>query len=568
MEIKCSIKEYLGEYANRIFRIPSYQRGYKWSVRYDGQASPLKILCDDIKKAMLAGRDEYFIQGITGSENKEYIDLIDGQQRTTSLFLILDQLLNEAERKRLLATPAGKFKLQYEVRTSSYEYLCGKNMDEEKQNTQDIYYFKEAERQIKNFLGSIDADDFKEYLLSHVIIFFISIPPEQAENVFSMLNGARAFMKTDELIKAEFLCKASTVTESNYKSKNLVQLFEQMQMQSGLDWEANALRSMLARQWDKWLYWWNRPDVKAFFHADDNPMGLLLNFFCYDKISYSNSEDRVVAVFKAFQNQFIADSKTAKNNFEALRKLQKSFEDIYNDCTTYNNLGLILEVSGRRNDNAIRFFLEHQKDKEKLIKYKLLFLIGMSHDDICCYLDGSDLNKIQETAVAITEKFYNMCGLLEHPDIYEADDKKEIAFRQLFLLNVAASSDRGAKFDFFLVKENRMLKSVYRNRSLEHIWPKSKADELPESTPIHGLGNLLFLLKNDNSKFNDSEPEEKKCIYFNLQEPLSSRILLHTMSVFASGYWSAENAPELIENNKRRVIELIKKEYKECLNLN
>lgn len=45
-----------------------------------------------------------------------------------------------------------------------------------------------------------------------------------------------------------------------------------------IEWETNALRSKYAREWDKWLYWWNRKDVKDFFNVN-KPMGLLLEYY-------------------------------------------------------------------------------------------------------------------------------------------------------------------------------------------------------------------------------------------------------------------------------------------------
>ena len=92
-------------------------------------------------------------------------------------------------------------------------------------------------------------------------------------------------------------------------------------------------------------FWGALQEVKAFFHAGNNPLGRLLEFFSSkEKIPYSNSTENVVAVFKAFQNKFITDPIATKNNFEELRKLQKKFEDIFSSVPLYNNLGLLLET--------------------------------------------------------------------------------------------------------------------------------------------------------------------------------------------------------------------------------
>ena len=554
MKTKYNIREYIG--VDKFFRIPAYQRGYKWSVPNKNIGSSLEILLDDIISAMDAEKDEYFIQGITGAIQENIIDLIDGQQRTTTLFLIFKQLLDPSEQEKYLYIKNNmekRFKLIYEIRDSSQKYLESEN--EEEPNTQDVYYFKEAKRQIEEKLKNIDREKFKKYLLSNVKLFFTSIPIEQASNVFSMLNGAKAFMKTDELIKAEMLCKGSSIVISPVVCNTTEDLFKQLERQIGIDWEINSLRSMLARQWDKWLYWWNRPEVKAFFHAGNNPLGRLLEFFSSkEKIPYSNSTENVVAVFKAFQNKFITDPIATKNNFEELRKLQKKFEDIFSSVPLYNNLGLLLETQPQGDHcEIIKFFLEYKKDLIIIRKYTLLKLCNQT------------LKK--EISPENQDVITTMLELLHNKNIYNGEgDEKEHAYRQLFRLNVDAATKRNVKFDFFItvnVNEKR-LKSFYQDRSLEHIWPKSRHDEV-DTELLHCIGNLLFLHKNDNSKFNAKEPEEKKKIYFDLKQELFSRSLLHTMSVFAYDNWSKENVSECIKKNKERVIEQITEDYKNCL---
>lgn len=93
----------------------------------------------------------------------------------------------------------------------------------------------------------------------------------------------------------------------------------------------NALRSKYAREWDKWLYWWNRKDVKDFFNVN-KPMGLLLEYY-FKKESGSKNEFS----YKSF-NQLISDGNktSAKEVFKGLRDLQKEFEDVFNAPTSYN----------------------------------------------------------------------------------------------------------------------------------------------------------------------------------------------------------------------------------------
>jgi len=211
METKINIRGYIGENCKRYFTIPAYQRGFKWGVPNADGDNDAAILLADILDAMQAKKEEYFIQGVTVYEKENEIILIDGQQRTTTLFLMLNELMTHDEKDKYLFFD-DNFKLKYKIRQSSHDYLSAICNDLEysgDHNTQDIFYFKEAQKQISGKIGSKDKEKIKEYILDKVMLFYIKVPEDQAANVFSMLNGAKAFMKTDELIKSDFLCKAS-----------------------------------------------------------------------------------------------------------------------------------------------------------------------------------------------------------------------------------------------------------------------------------------------------------------------------------------------------------------------
>lgn len=596
-DIKQNIRKYLNKEKN--FKIPAYQRGFKWGVPKINGECDAEILLHDIIEALNSEKEEYFIQGITVYEENEEIVLIDGQQRTTTLFLLLNLLLDNNEKQKYFYYK-DDFKLIYKIRKSSHEYIkarCVGETVEFDKDTQDIFYFKEAEKRMKSKIDLMpDKNRLKEFILNNVMLFYIEVPKEQASKIFCMLNGAKAFMKTDELIKAEFLSKASIVDNEKSKSENISDTLQILKKQIGQDWKSNAVRSQYARQWDKWLYWWNREEVKAFFRSGNNPMGLLLEFF-YDAqpqdakntklIRYSNDQDDVSSVFKKFQNLLIKNTKDAKNNFEKLRKLQKQFEDIFNQPHFYNNLGLAITAT-KDFKKPIRYFLDNFKDKVNVRSYTLMKLANVSDTEI-----------INENREQIEEKINRIFDILSDRDIYNDKEKKEIAYLQLFRLNVDESSKKDMKFEFFYYEnktnedKTNKLEEFYLKRSLEHIWPKSKVmfkkgeceffideennekeykDDSPEflkredfellGITEHCLGNLVFLHCYDNSKFNKKLPEKKKNVYFELNNNLYSRNLLHTMSVFAKENWSQENVIKNILENRDKTIEKIKEGYK------
>ena len=81
-----------------VFEIPSYQRGYRW------EAKQVEDLLDDIfdfvtKKENV---DSYFLQPIVvkkkDSGEGEVWSVLDGQQRITTLLLIMEQLIKYLSR--------------------------------------------------------------------------------------------------------------------------------------------------------------------------------------------------------------------------------------------------------------------------------------------------------------------------------------------------------------------------------------------------------------------------------------------------------------------------------------
>jgi hypothetical protein len=573
--------------ANKTFIIPNYQRGYKWAVKEKGKnKTGVEKLMDDLIKAFKNNKEqEYFLQGLTVSEESGKIVLIDGQQRTTTLYLVL-WCLNKENIQSI--------DLVYDIRQQSKAFIHNlKDRDfdyktfDEKDEYQDIYYFKKAIEQIDEKLIEVeDKSAFKAFLLEKITILYITIDPIKAPKTFTMMNGNKATMVQEELLKAEMLRKVSLPETNNKTSsisceENLAELREAITQ----DWETNALRSRYAREWDKWLYWWNRQDVKDFFEVK-NPMGLLLSYFYWNKQDGKKSDQNRKYTFDSFRNLLKENGRTEKQKtklvFKELRDLQKSFEDIFSRPKIHNYLkmSLICSNSGEDKFNIINYFIGKKNDENLTDDYAKWRLIGATHLEITKPEKSNEKTK--------EEKAENTLNLLSGAFVYQ--DSYDFAARQLLRFNVEEDNKlfngNGRKFDF----------NIYGfSKSLEHIHPKSKAyheietnnangtvdkkyrdgndkdlgknfpkgvewlnrDEMGENCSEHSFGNLVLLDKNENSKFNDKPFIQKKEIYFNVNEVFKSRNLLHTISAFAKSKWEIQD----IQENQKNFIERFKKDY-------
>ena len=599
-----------------LFVIPNYQRGFKWSVKPKDKDSSLEHLLHNlVDEFQVNPNNDYFLQGVTVTEKmvngRKNVILIDGQQRTTTIYLILWYLSNSNLQDTV---EHNSFDLSYEVRECSQlilselkripsdnvetlkEDLCSAQSLESysdtinKENNQDAYYIIQAAHQIHSILKDVEKTDFLKFLLNKVSLLYIVVSEDKAVKTFTMMNGNKATMYQEELIKAEMLhavsSKQTTLTQYMAPEKQLMQIWAQ-------SWEGNSLRSKYAREWDKWLYWWNRKDVKDYFNTS-KPMGLLLEFYALRKKSLKTLDYKE---FKQLLGSSTAEYQ-AKQIFKDLRDLQKSFEDLFSTPQIYNYLKMSLLCNTGREDmmDILLFFISNKHNIIILKDYANWRLVGATHREFCHPETLKEEEKTKET------KAENVLESLSKNRVYgESDD---LAFKQLLRLNVEEynklQNGRGQIFDF----------SIWRNKSLEHIYPKSKVyhialdkdknplfedgqqlyrrgdgstiskrelkrliDEKPGTMldrqsfngdgSEHCIGNLVLLYGRDNSKFGAKSFEEKKELYFKPdaeKEGLSfkSRSLLQSMYAFAKSTWGVDE----IRKQKKNFIEDFKKTYK------
>lgn len=547
-----TLRQFLAK--GKTFVIPNYQRGYVWGKSRGSEKDSVKYLLESIENSIV-NNTELFLQGVTVTEMDDSIILIDGQQRTTFFYLLLTCLNYQ-----------NPFDLNYPIRKESDTFLkslkglnqtelreiCKENQEEE---YQDIFYFKKTIREILDKASSWNVNK----ILDQVKFLYIDIAAEKATLVFSMMNGSKADMKTEEIIKAEMLRLVSSDKETA----------NSQQESEAIHWEQNLLRSKYAREWDKWLYWWNREEVAEFYHTRKSIMGLLVKTYLKSKGGSIPKEGRY---FEQFRDKLLRGENNeilSKNVFYDLRHLQKKFEDVFNDSRLYNTIGAILTLHNSEDrERFVQWYFTTDDPKDLDRYYKLIFL-GLTHTIIL----AKDNEEQVETAKEQMLQAISSDNLYNENSIY--------AFMQLLRRNIEEDTKLGRKFNF----------SIWNERSLEHIFPKSKVYhcesngknyvgvfnqdkevEIPEvekdmlnradfngEGSEHCIGNLVLLYKNENSKFGAKSFDDKKTIYFNVdaEKPFKSRHLLHTISVFANKEWGVEQ----IIKNKKQVITEIKHYY-------
>ncbi len=581
------LKEYFYPENKQItFVIPNYQRGYKWSVKLANEQTSVEYLMESLRVAYDSDSgQQFFLQGVTVVEDGDEIILIDGQQRTTTLYLLLWCL----DRENIIGS--NNINLDYTIRKKSCEFinnLKNESFDyndiDREDKCQDIYYFKRAIEQINSVLEqkNIDRKKFAEFLLNKVSLLYIAIDREKAVRTFTMMNGQKAKMHQEELIKAEMLHIASySDGVTNIPAlRTLDDTFTVPKDVVSAEWETNALRSKYAREWDKWLYWWNQIEVKSFFNTH-KPMGLLLEYY----YKLENNEDAFS--FRNFKKLLPDnDQGQTKKVFKALRDLQKEFEDIFNNPISYNYLKCALIGSNDDKYDVIMYFIENKRNKENLENYAKWRMLGSTHIEVTkeyskdITAGGEEIDNSEKRKARAKEMIHN----LAKAKVYNEYDN--ILYKQLLRLNVEEynklNEGKGVKFDF----------TVWNKKSLEHIYPKSKffhietlddgqikyvrgdgqeisedvAANLLDSGKVfsdseqfseHCIGNLVLLYGRNNSEFGNIDFDVKKKKFFNNEISFESRNLLHTISAFASSKWD----PSDIEEAAKKIIDTLAKDY-------
>ena len=448
----------LGKYIrNRTIEIPCYQRGYIWGKKHDGSRDSVTYMLDTLKKGFDNNKKDIFVQGITigNSLDSPVYNVIDGQQRSTFFYLLLKTLGDSAFNIKYESTRGAELEVSESPQKWLDEFSADTNCDEnQKEPTQDVFFFKKTVRLIKSHeLFNDKHHDVIEYLYDHIFFLIIPIQEKLAVSTFTMMNGNKANMADYELIKADLLRRASLGT-GGYTNK------------MASEWDNISLRSRYAHEWDRWLHWWNQKEVQQMYNCS-NPMGWLLKTV----FDVKNESDNL---FRAYENYIDSTknvAKAAKNLFGQLRECQHRFEIAYTDAVQYNQFGIIMRFIDRPEDKIK--FIKNQfasstvpdvevKDLHTL--YNLL-LLGFTYTMIS--KNDLDQDYVGKYLKSITD------GNLYHTG-------SELAYRYLLVRNVERDSELDRKFDF----------SIWSNRSLEHVYPKSKVLHVENNEILGGDGKL------------------------------------------------------------------------------
>lgn len=427
------------DFKDKNFLINKYQRGYRWGKR------EIYALLHDVSAFDIATDGFYCLQPLVMLQKSENdFELLDGQQRTTTIYLILKYLLKE-----------NFYHIRYETRNSkedgSNEFLTrlhtldfsavlnceGKDIEnhiwtiwktsfcEENaiEDTVDHFYFFKAYCLVQLwFIEYGNEDAIKHNLLENtkVIWYVENVDAKNVAATFINFNNGKIQLDQAELVKGLFVLDINKINDSTRKSYELNQFAD----------EWNAIEQHL-----------NNPEFWNFIQKNRtnkelaNKITILLEI----EKGKGNKEEDLYYTFRAYEKAFAGDEKP---EWRSLATLYNLLDEWYHDRETYHLMGAVVHLTSKTIHTVLQNYRTSSK-KNELKDY---------------------LKKIlrEEFFEAKTQKFKNKY------DINEVKYGKSGVFPILFLYNIAVAqiNDKKYLFPFDLFNSTRAW-------NIEHIYAKN-----------------------------------------------------------------------------------------------
>ena len=334
------------------FFIPSYQRGYKWTEK------EVRDLLNDINEfspRQIGETDDktwYCLQPIVLKEKdiNEY-EVIDGQQRLTTIYLILHYLNQdyvEKAREKL-------FSIAYQTRLQSSEFL--KNINEETfdDSNSDFFYISQAYKTISSWFDSkgydFDKSNFRSKLKFHSKLIWYESKEENPITIFTRINVGKIPLTNSELIKALFL------NSSNFDNSGKEKLrLKQLEISGEWDQIENKLQNN---------HFW-------FFLSGNKSTSNRIEFI-FDLMNSDSDHKDEYSTFRFFSKKFKSNNiETVEDNWKEIKGYFQTFSEWYHERELYHKIGYLLASKEERIENLYSKSTELNKsDFKKHLDLKL-----------------------------------------------------------------------------------------------------------------------------------------------------------------------------------------------------
>lgn len=332
---------------DKNFFIPSYQRGYRWSPQQ------IKDFLNDIKEfdpktneigektwyclqpLVIKPMDTYTKAVFNLDETQDWYEVIDGQQRLTTLFLVVHYINEMWKGKQKFA----EFSLKYETRANSEDFLKQLEVNDATDivaiNDQNIDFhfistaYNTIHQWVKGFGNSLNTGEFESKLIYNTKVIWYETDSDSVE-VFTRINVGKIPLTNAELIKALFL-NNSNFADANDKDKTKIRL-KQLE---------------IASEWDRMEY--NLQNDSFWYFLNNKSTTTTRIEFIFDLIA--NKLEKTHDEFYTFRH-FVEKLKHSniKEVWKQVKQCFQVLEEWYNDRKLYHKVGFLVATGSRIKD--------------------------------------------------------------------------------------------------------------------------------------------------------------------------------------------------------------------------
>lgn len=303
------------------FTIEAYQRGYRWGK------DEVEYLLEDISE--IPDGQKYCLQPVVVKNVNDTYELIDGQQRLTTLYLIM---------KYLNAYVDIKFSIEYATRKSENGHIGSKELLETidkidlslPSNNIDELFIKKSYGIVKTWFNGEKSKmmSFANKLQNYVTIIWYEVDDdEDSVNIFTRLNIGKINLTNAELVKALFLSRGKKDSEGRYAG-NPYGIEEKKQHEVALGWD------LMEKDLHNEKFWTFITNEKS----DHYPIRMELLF---DMIEMKPSDESNFYTFNRFYERF-KNSDNRYETWELIERYMQQLKEWYHSFDLFHHIGFLV----------------------------------------------------------------------------------------------------------------------------------------------------------------------------------------------------------------------------------
>ncbi|MGP2570531.1 DUF262 domain-containing protein [Ornithobacterium rhinotracheale] len=311
---------------NKYYSIPIYQRNYAWTEKEIIQL--MHDLNDVFEKNEKENEKKYFLGTLVVSEKEEYYEVIDGQQRLTTLFVLLAVLSKHTDVTSDSEKSLDLKKLKFLARDRSNETLdkiSQKDFDAYKESEKDsiIHAYEMIEKYIKNNISCIS--NFKDFLFKNVQILRVAVPHDTDLNhYFEIMNTRGEQLEKHEILKARMMSCLSNDKDASEAFNKIWEACSDMGRYVQYGFEPNERKNIFGETW-------NELNLESIFKPEENQS---------NTVTESETKEDIATIIQSY--------KVGDINFDGESKDAERFESIIGFP---NFLLHVLQIQNKQENN-------------------------------------------------------------------------------------------------------------------------------------------------------------------------------------------------------------------------